>query len=432
MGRGESEQGSKISLLSGQLAKVKSLSRKKQVLLTGSISLLVVLVIFFFCLPNPLFNKPSSTVLEDRSGNLIQAQIASDGQWRFPYNNQVPEKFKQSIIQYEDRYFYKHIGINPYSIYRAVKLNIKARRVVAGGSTISMQVIRLVRNGKSRTFKEKLIDIFCALRLEIGYSKNEILSLYVSHAPFGGNVVGLDAASWRYFGRPAKLLSWAESATLAVLPNSPALIYPGKNRDALLRKRDRLLKSLYLSGKIDRTTYNLSLTEPLPLKPFPLPQLAPQLLARVINDHQMGKQVITSLDANLQKQVMRIIAYHHNYLKENKINNAAALVLDVETGRTLCYVGNVDEPNKKAEGYDVDIITSARSTGSILKPFLYAAMLQDGLILPNTLIPDIPTQIAGYTPKNYNEGYDGAVPQGYRIKNLAVYQDIRDSTLHLI
>ena len=192
----------------------------------------------FFALPTKLFNAPTSTVVEDNEGNLLAASIASDGQWRFPHQTKVPQKFKDCILHFEDEYFENHLGVNPVSIFRATKQNIKAGKIVSGGSTITMQVIRLARNN-SRTFTEKFIELILATRLELRCSKNEILAYYASNAPFGGNVVGLEAASWRYYGRSADKLSWGETATLAVLPNAPSLIYPGKNHELLLVKENK-------------------------------------------------------------------------------------------------------------------------------------------------------------------------------------------------
>ena len=233
-------------------------------------SLPVLFFAFWFCLPEPLFNDPTSTVIVDRQRRLLGAKIADDGQWRFPLKEEVSEQFETCIVQFEDQYFYSHPGINPVSIVRALIQNIRSGEVVSGGSTLSMQVIRLSRKYKSRTVIEKVIEMVLALRLELRYTKHEILALYAAHAPFGGNVVGLEAASWRYYGRPSSQLSWAECATLAVLPNAPSLIYPGKNHQLLLDKRNRLLSKLKEKGLLNNTDYELAIVEPLPDKPVPL------------------------------------------------------------------------------------------------------------------------------------------------------------------
>jgi len=375
------------------------------------ISVLILLFTWFLlCLPHPLFKNSTSTVLEDSEGNLLAAQIADDGQWRFPYNDSIPEKFKACIVQFEDRSFFYHPGFNPLAFGRAIIQNIQAKKTVSGGSTLTMQVIRLSRKGQKRTVFEKLVEIILSGRLELTYSKEEILALYASNAPFGSNVVGVDAAAWRYFGRSADKLSWAESATLAVLPNAPSLIYPGKNQERLKAKRNRLLDRLQKAGIIDAETCELSKQEPLPGKPHPIPQLAPHLLQRAAKEGHSGERVNSTVDGHLQERVNEIIANHHKILKGNEIHNACAVVIEVSTGNVLAYVGNTSSPGKPEYNSDVDVIAAPRSTGSILKPFLYASMLNDGELLPGTLIPDIPTQIAGYAPQNYNTTFDGAVP----------------------
>ncbi|MCX6244817.1 MAG: penicillin-binding protein 1C [Bacteroidetes bacterium] len=371
--------------------------------------ILALLVVLYFP-SGRIFKDPASTVLLDRNSDLLGAKIASDQQWRFPERTTIPEKFREAIIHYEDHYFYWHPGFNPVALIRAAYQDIRAGKIVSGGSTISMQVIRLARKNKERTIPEKLVEILQAFRLELHYSKEKIVALYASHAPFGGNTVGLDAAAWRYFGVSPENLSWAEAATLAVLPNSPALIYPGKNQLKLLAKRNRLLEKLYRSGVIDKTTADLAKAEPLPQKPYPLPQRAPHLLERAVKDGCHGMRLRTTVDLRLQEKIREILSLHYPQLKANEIGNAAALVVEVSTGNVLAYEGNIPAADSTSSGGDVDIITSPRSTGSILKPFLYAAMLNDGLILPNSLVPDIPMQIGGFIPENYNLTYDGAVP----------------------
>jgi penicillin-binding protein 1C len=371
-----------------------------------SLVIFVLLVVYYFSLPRQLFNDPTSTVITDDSNALIGALIANDGQWRFPESDSIPEKFKTCLLQFEDEYFYKHPGFNPISIFKALKDNLKSGGIKRGGSTITQQVIRLSRKGQSRTYLEKIKEIILATRLEFRYSKDEILNFYASYAPFGGNVVGIDAASLRYFNRSAHNLSWAESAMLAVLPNAPSLIYPGKNQKQLLEKRNRLLKKLFKNKIIDELTYELSIVEDLPQKPYPLPQIAPHLLQKIAKEEK-GKRIKTTVKKSLQEQTNFIVKQHYNHLKENEIYNISVLVLDVHSRKILTYVGN--SPTDKAHQRSVDIIDKPRSTGSILKPFLYAAMLDAGDLLPNMLVTDVPTQFGSYQPENYNKSYDGAV-----------------------
>jgi len=302
----------------------------------------VILVIYYFCLPGTLFNDPYSTVLEDYKGELLSASIAEDGQWRFPEVDSVPNKFAQALIAFEDKRFRNHGGVDLRSLGRAMKQNIQAGQVKSGGSTITMQVIRLSRKGKSRSLFQKAIEIILATRLEFRYSKEEILGLYASHAPFGGNVVGLEAACWRYFGRDPQELSWGEAALLAVLPNAPSLIHPGKNRDRLKTKRDKLLDRLQVIGAIDAFTCSLSKDEPIPDAPQPLPHYARHLLARISKEGYAQKKVQSTIDAQLQIRIEQIIHDHHQRLKANQVFNGAAIVVEVSTGNVLAYVGNTE------------------------------------------------------------------------------------------
>ena len=373
--------------------------------------LLIGMVWFWLSLPRPLFNKPTSWVMEDAKGQLLGATIAADGQWRFPYNADVPDKFSKCIVAFEDKRFYYHPGVDILAILRAIRQNAGASHTVSGGSTITMQVMRMSRN-RPRNIFQKIIESMLALRLELSYSKKEILALYASNAPFGSNVIGLDAASWRYYGRPSQQLSWGEIAALAVLPNSPALVHPGRNRNTLLKKRNLLLDKLLQQKKIDSSTHDLALLEALPDEPRPLPQLAPHLLQRFRQEHQAKDHAVahTTINAALQQNVARIVEQYHAAYRGNSINNICALVLEVESGNVLAYVGNAYHPENPELQSHVDIISAARSPGSTLKPLLYACMLHEGKLLPGTLVADIPTQIGGYTPQNYDRDYDGAVP----------------------
>jgi len=375
--------------------------------------LLVLGLWYALCLPRPLFDAPTCMVLEDRDGRLLGARIAADGQWRFPYQTEVPEKFVQAIVEFEDERFFWHPGVDLLAIGRALEQNIRNGEIVSGGSTITMQVIRLARKSPPRTLWQKVVEAIWATRLEVRFSKNEILAHYAAHAPFGGNVVGLEAASWRYFGKSPELLSWAEAATLAVLPNAPALIHPGRNRQALLEKRNRLLQRLHEKGLLDSTDLDLAKAEPLPDKPLALPRLAPHLLDRAYLEHISGKKaqrtrIRTTVDAQVQQSVNQILERHQSLLRNNDIHNAAALVLDVETGEAIAYAGNVLSAGATHQN-QVDVIPAPRSTGSILKPFLYAAMLQEGQLVAQSKISDIPMQLSGYRPENFHEDYDGIV-----------------------
>ena len=378
------------------------MTRRRKIIL---IVLAVLLAGWFFCLPKDLFKgTPYATVVTDRDGRLLGARIADDQQWRFPPSDTVPSRPAVAIVQFEDRHFRSHPGVDPAALGRALVSNIKAGHVVSGGSTITMQVIRLSR-GKRRDLWQKAVEAVLATRLELRCTKDEILALYAAHAPFGGNVVGLEAAAWRYFGRPADELSWAESATLAVLPNAPASIHPGKGREKLLQKRNRLLVKLSERGYIDERTLADALDEPLPDAPYPLPNYARQW----VEGQPRGVRTQTSIDLPLQRQVESLTDRWSDELNRTGAADLAAVVMDVRSGEVLAYVGNASAARART-GSEVDIAGSPRSTGSILKPFLYCAALQDGIILPRTLLPDTPVNLSGFTPENFDMQFHGAVP----------------------
>ena len=367
-----------------------------------------LIIAYIFCLPRTLFEAPLSRVLEARDGQLLGARIAADGQWRFPAGDSVPYRFATALLEFEDRRFYQHGGIDWRGIGRAVEQNVRNRRIVSGGSTISMQVMRLTHGTGKRGIGRKLLETVQATRLEWRYGKDEILALYAANAPFGGNVVGVEAAAWRYYAKPPHRLSWSEAATLAVLPNSPSLIHPGRNRAALRAKRDRLLVRLHERGLLDAVDLDLATSEPLPAAPLPLPDAAPHLLDRA-RARGHAPRLRTTLDAHLQARANRVARLHQRRLADNGVHNLALLVLDNERNEVMAYVGNQPAAGD-AHGGHVDCAQAPRSTGSILKPWLYAVAQQEGQLLPRQLLPDVPTQIGGFRPENYHRDYAGAVP----------------------
>lgn len=372
---------------------------------------LVLLVAYYWwgLLPKPLFDRPLSTVMESADGQLLGARIAQDGQWRFPATDSLPDRFAVCLTTFEDRRFYYHPGIDPVGIARAIVQNVRSRSIVSGGSTLTMQLARLAHEQPNRSIAQKLKEMLWATRIELRYSKRHILRLYAQHAPFGGNVVGLEAAAWRYYGKSPHLLSWGEAATLAVLPNAPALIHPGRNREALYAKRNRLLDRLLAAGALDTLSYDLAKAEPLPDAPLPLPRLAPHLLERARAEARNASRIATTIDAPVQRYVNHVAAHHQQRLAGNGIYNLAILVTDNETGAVKAYVGNAGPLDRTEHGVQVDVITAPRSSGSILKPFLYALQLQEGQLLPSQLLPDIPMQLNNYRPENYHKSHDGLV-----------------------
>jgi len=399
-------------------------SKKKKIIIALCCAALFAALVIIL-MPRQIFHKPVSALLESSDGKMLGARIASDGQWRFPQIDTVPDKFARAIITYEDKRFRRHLGIDPLALGRAIVLNIRKREIRSGASTITMQTIRLSRENRPRTFWEKIVEMFLAVRLELRYSKTRILAMYASNAPFGGNVVGLEAASWRYFGRPAGELSWAESAMLAVLPNSPSLIHPGKNRDILLEKRNGLLDKMAAKGIIDPTECMLSKEEPLPGKPYPMPDIAYHYL-ETLRKEGGDRRYTSDIDKGLQERTEEILRRNVVLFESNQVYNVAAMVMEVANGRIITYCGNLNpEGSGISHGRAVDVIQAPRSSGSTLKPFLYAAMLDDGEILPTMLVPDIPSHYKDFTPSNYNHTFDGAVPANSIIRRSLNVPSVR-------
>ncbi len=395
--------------------------RMKRGLLLG-----VALAAGFFAMPVVRIDAPRSNVVVDAQGRLLGATVATDEQWRFPGTGKVPARYAQAVKRFEDRRFDWHPGIDPFAVLRAVRLNVQEGGVVSGASTITMQVVRIARGNPPRTYGEKVVEAALAVRLEAACSKAEILSMYAENAPFGGNTVGLEAAAWRYFQRTPDELSWAEAATLAVLPNSPALVHPGRNRDALETKRNGLLDELAADGALDPVDLEAAKAEPLPGVQGPIPQDAPHLLAKA-----HGTRLQTTLDRDLQVRAAEVVQRAHRANQGIGVENGAALIVELETGKVVAYVGNVSPG--ATPGSHVDLVESHRSTGSLLKPFLYAAMLGEGKLLPRQLVSDIPARIGGFAPQNFDHTYVGALPAATalaRSRNVPAVWMLRDFGVH--
>ncbi len=349
-------------------------------------------------------SDPYSFVVFDQNEELLAAKVAEDEQWRFPLMDEVPERFAQSLIVYEDQRFYSHPGVDFLALARALRQNLKERKIVSGASTLTMQLARM-HYGSKRTIIQKFKEILFALKIDLWHSKKEILSYYSGHAPFGGNVVGLEAASWRYFKKSPDNLSWAESATLAALPNSPGLIHVNRNRRKLKTKRDFIIGKLYKKSVIDSIEKHLAKAEPLPQEIYELPNLSPHFLVKMKRNGSDGK-IQSSLDAALQLKINTIANNHYAYWSRSHFHNAGIMVVDNRSRKILAYMGNI--PGTTEENA-VDMILAKRSTGSILKPLLFAAMLDEGQITPLTGIKDIPIMISGFNPGNYDGSFSGLV-----------------------
>lgn len=386
---------------------------RKNILKGLTIAVPIVILFWYiaFSLPEPLFNSPLSMVLLDKEGDLLGAKTAKDEQWRFPKADSIPEKYIVCVTQYEDKRFFNHFGVDLRASIRALRNNIRNKKIVNGGSTLSMQVISLSNGKKVDNLWEKLLEIVQATRLEWKYSKKQILELYASNAPFGGNVVGIDAASWRYFGKPKEELSWAEYATLAVLPNNPSMIHPGRNRDLLLSKRNALLLLLKEREFIDGTTYSLGIEESVPEIPYRLPMLAPHLLESLLQDYNGYPEKIyrSTLDRQIQSNCSEVAELYNRQWLSSNVRNLAVLVLNTQTAEVLAYIGNGEAANNLQHN-KVNMVKAKRSAGSLWKPFLFAYSLDKGLISPRSILNDIPLTIDGFRPQNFDLGFRGIVP----------------------
>lgn len=404
-------------------------------LYTITISLAAAFIAAVLLAPMPRFRAPLSTVVEASDGSLLGARIADDGQWRFPAPDSIPHRFEKALLTYEDRWFYRHPGINPVALFRALKLNIKMGETVSGGSTLTMQVARIAGGNPDRTYTRKIVEMLSALKLELFRSKERILKMYAANAPFGGNIVGLEAAVWKYSGYSPWNMSWADAATYAVLPNSPALVHPGRNRTILKDKRDRLLNEMCHRGYFDTLTLELSLEEPVLAASHPLPAHASHL-TDWYHLNRRGERVQTTIDAGLQRRATDIVNRHSAELRGNLVFNAACIIVSVDNGHVLAYVGNSSGDTSGNRGHQVDIIRSLRSSGSILKPFLYAGMLSSGEMLPEAIVADVPVRYPGFAPKNFDGGFSGAVPasmalaRSLNIPSVKMLQDYTPARFH--
>ncbi|MDD4953167.1 MAG: penicillin-binding protein 1C, partial [Desulfovibrionaceae bacterium] len=348
-----------------------------------------------------------SLTITDTDGQLLRVYLNHAQQWILPPETTpaVPLKLIAALTTFEDRQFFRHWGYSLPALVRAVGQNLSQGRIVSGGSTLTMQAARLTAP-QARTLWAKAGELLTALKLELVASKTDILKLYLSQAPFGGNIRGLAAAGWKYFGKPAADLTWAESALLAVLPNAPGLITLDKTPGPLTAKRNHLLQLLVDNGLLPAADLATALDEPLPDGTRAFPQLAPHAADR-LRQAGAANLVRTTLSLPLQSKVDALAAYHNHVLREAGIRNLAVVVAETATGKVRAYLGSQDFGGDTGQ---VDGVQAPRSTGSLLKPFLYALAIDRGLLTPDALLRDLPTNFGAYAPKNASQEYAGLVP----------------------
>lgn len=371
--------------------------------------------------PLPLPRDDMARVVLAADGTPLWRFADHNGVWRYPVRiDQVSPYYIEALLGYEDRWFYRHPGINPLAIVRAAWQNFSGGRVVSGGSTLSMQVARLL-DPHPRTFRGKLRQVWRTLQLEWHLSKDEILSLYLNRAPFGGTLEGVAAASWAYLGKSPKNLSRAEAALLAVLPQAPSRLRPDRHPQRAQAARDKILQRLQQFKVWPEAAIKDAMQEGVWLAPRDEPSLAP-LLARRLNHAKSPALIETTLDANLQRRLEDMLLGWRARLPAR--TSAAIIVVEHSTMAVQAYLGSLDIQDTERFGH-VDMVQALRSPGSTLKPFLYGLALDEGLIHSESLLQDVPRRVGDYRPGNFSQGFSGPVSASQalaRSLNLPVVQ----------
>ncbi len=352
--------------------------------------------------------KPYSLQVKDRNGNLLQAFLADDGIWRLRTTaDEIPPRLKEILLQKEDRYFYYHPGVNPFSVVRALGQNLLASKRVSGASTITMQVARMLER-KDRTYANKLIEMFRALQLEWKYSKDEILNLYLSIVPLGGNIEGLKSASLLYYQTPIARLNIAQLFDLILIPNDPNNLRPDKNPEALYAKRMQEALPWIVGGLFTHDDSVVIVRTKADSRRKQLPVVAPHFCLRVKEQCPQASEVESSLDPGIQHSVEDLVHTHLKPWKLYNVNNAAAIVLDNATREVVAYVGSEAFDDTASQG-QVDAVQAIRSPGSAMKPFLYAYEMDQGRLTPKTRVLDVPYDMDGFVVGNFDGTFSGWV-----------------------
>ena len=380
---------------------------KKSVLWTTSGLLLMVALLWLAdrLWPLPLPKDDLARVVLAEDGTPLWRFADANGVWRYPVQtDEVSPYYLEALLTYEDRWFYQHPGVNPLALGRAAWQNLSGGRVLSGGSTLSMQVARLL-DPHERTLPGKLRQLWRTAQLEWHLSKDQILNLYLNRAPFGGTLQGVAAASWAYLGKSPQQLTRSEAALLAVLPQAPSRLRPDRHPERAQAARDKVLRRLAEYQVWPQAAVDEALEEPLLLAPRLEPSLAP-LLARRLNRPHSPPLIRTTLDASLQRRLEDLLLGWRARLPDH--TSAAIIVVETETMAVRAYLGSVDINDARRFGH-VDMINALRSPGSTLKPFLYGMAMDAGLIHSESLLQDVPRRYGDYRPGNFSMGFSGPV-----------------------
>ncbi|HKB22116.1 MAG TPA: penicillin-binding protein 1C [Methyloceanibacter sp.] len=374
-----------------------------------------------------------STLALDRNGKLLRAYLTSEGRWRLPATrDQVDPRYLDALLTYEDKRFYHHRGVDPLAMTRAAFQLVTHGRIVSGGSTLTMQVARLLEPRQERSLDAKLRQAVRALQLEQALSKDEILGLYLTLAPYGGNLEGIRAASLAYFGKEARRLTLGEAALLIALPQSPEFRRPDRFPAAAKRARDRVLDRIASHGLFSNAEIERAKKEPVPGARKPMPLLAPHAADQAASASPTERVLQLTIDGGLQRTLETLA--HDRAVALGPSMSVAIVVVDNATGEVLARVASPDYFDERRAG-QVDLTEAVRSPGSALKPFIYGLGFEDGLIHPETLIEDRPIRYGGYHPENFDLTFQGtvtvrrALQQSLNVPAVAVLQEVGPSRL---
>jgi len=347
-------------------------------------------------------------LIKAEDGTVLHAFLAYDEQWRMNAGlNEITPELKKAIIFKEDKYFYYHPGVNLPAILRAMTNNLLNRKRTSGASTITMQVARMLEP-KRRNYLNKVVEIFRALQLELHYSKEEILQLYLNLVPYGSNIQGVKAAALLYFDKSPDHLSLAEITALSIIPNKPNSLVVGKHNARIIRERNAWLKRFERAGIFSVKTIRDALDEPLTARRHDAPKQIPQLAWRLRKAYLTAHEITTTVNSRLQHKTEGIVTEYMNTLHLDNIHNCAVIIIDNATHSVKAYIGSPDFSDKAHQG-EVDGVAASRSPGSTLKPALYALCMDMGIITPKTIIADVPVNMDGYMPENYDMEFHGNI-----------------------
>ncbi len=392
----------------GRLKKIAAI-----VVLSSSASVLSALLLFFaldFIMPFPVetLRREPTAVITDKDGRPLRFFLPADKRWRFPVKlAEVSPRLVEAVIASEDRWFRSHPGVNPLALIRALYSNLKEGRVVSGASTIPMQIARM-SDPKPRNIFSKALEAFRALQLKRIFNDDELLEIYLNLAPYGGNIEGVGAASYFYFGKNPRALTPGEVALLTALPRSPAAFDPVRNPKDSERERNKVLGQLAVRGVISPGEAAEGRKEPVPRTRKPQPFSAPHFSEFVYRNVSKGGSLRSALDPSIQKIAEEVARRHIGLLRSDGIDNLAIVVVENETRKLRAMVGSADYFDKEHSG-QVNYTLARRSPGSALKPFLYAMALDEGIAVPGTYVLDVPTDFSGYVAENYDSKYRGKI-----------------------